>query len=114
MITEKSPSVLMQIQPTIVHFSKMLASVLQLDVEIVDDKLTRIAGTGLFNQHLGHRLTNNSQLLRYVLDTKKEKIVTHSCFDPLCLNCADKDNCKEKAFIGTPLYRGYQPGGRHL
>ena len=103
MITEKSPSVLMQIQPTIVHFSKMLASVLQLDVEIVDDKLTRIAGTGLFNQHLGHRLTNNSQLLRYVLDTKKEKIVTHSCFDPLCLNCADKDNCKEKAFIGTPI-----------
>lgn len=103
MITEKSLSVLMQIQPTIVHFSKMLASVLQLDVEIVDDKLTRIAGTGLFNQHLGHRLTNNSQLLRYVLETKKEKIVTHSCFDPLCLNCEDKDNCKEKAFIGTPI-----------
>ncbi|MBA5859055.1 AAA family ATPase, partial [Morganella morganii] len=63
MITEKSPSVRMKIRQTIVQFSKMLASVLQLNVENVDDKLTRIAGTGLYNQHLEHRLTNESQLL---------------------------------------------------
>ena len=48
MITENHHLCWMQIQPTIVHFQQMLASVLQLDVEIVDDKLTRIAGTGLF------------------------------------------------------------------
>ncbi len=32
-------SVLMQIQPTIQRFARMLASVLQLEVEIVDENL---------------------------------------------------------------------------
>ncbi len=37
---------LMQIQPTILRFAKMLASVLQLEVEIVDADMVRVAGTG--------------------------------------------------------------------
>ncbi|MDU1269520.1 MAG: sigma-54-dependent Fis family transcriptional regulator [Escherichia coli] len=49
-------SVLMQIQPTIQRFARMLASVLQLEVEIVDENLCRVAG-----------------------------------------------NCREKAFLGTPV-----------
>ena len=36
-------SVLMQIQPTIQRFARMLASVLQLEVEIVDENLCRVA-----------------------------------------------------------------------
>ncbi|XCA31072.1 hypothetical protein ABN773_04745 [Escherichia coli] len=39
-------SVLMQIQPTIQRFARMLASVLQLEVEIVDENLCRVAGNG--------------------------------------------------------------------
>lgn len=41
-------SVLMQIQPTIQRFARMLASVLQLEVEIVDENLCRVAGTGAY------------------------------------------------------------------
>ena len=37
-------SVLMQIQPTIQRFARMLASVLQLEVEIVDENLCRRNG----------------------------------------------------------------------
>ena len=43
-------SVLMQIQPTIQRFARMLASVLQLEVEIVDENLCRVAGTGAYGK----------------------------------------------------------------
>ncbi|ENB8480335.1 sigma 54-interacting transcriptional regulator [Shigella flexneri] len=96
-------SVLMQIQPTIQRFARMLASVLQLEVEIVDENLCRVAGTGAYGKFLGRQLSGNSRLLRHVLETKTEKVVTQSCFDPLCEGCDSKENCREKAFLGTPV-----------
>ncbi|HAH1622915.1 TPA: sigma-54-dependent transcriptional regulator [Escherichia coli] len=96
-------SVLMQIQPTIQRLARMLASVLQLEVEIVDENLCRVAGTGAYGKFLGRQLSGNSRLLRHVLQTKTEKVVTQSRFDPLCEGCDSKENCREKAFLGTPV-----------
>lgn len=96
-------SVLMQIQPTIQRFARMLASVLQLEVEIVDENLCRVAGTGAYGKFLGRQLSGNSRLLRHVLETKTEKVVTQSRFDPLCEGCDSKENCREKAFLGMPV-----------
>lgn len=96
-------SVLMQIQPTIQRFARMLASVLQLEVEIVDENLCRVAGTGAYGKFLGRQLSGNSRLLRHILETKTEKVVTQSRFDPLCEGCDSKENCREKAFLGTPV-----------
>ncbi len=96
-------SVLMQIQPTIQRFARMLASVLQLEVEIVDENLCRVAGTGAYGKFLGRQLSGNSRLLRHVLETKTEKVVTQSRFNPLCEGCDSKENCREKAFLGTPV-----------
>ncbi len=96
-------SVLMQIQPTIQRFARMLASVLQLEVEIVDENLCRVAGTGAYGKFLGRQLSGNSRLLRHVLETKTEKVVTQSRFDPLCEGCDSKENCREKAFLGVRL-----------
>ena len=96
-------SVLMQIQPTIQRFARMLASVLQLEVEIVDENLCRVAGTGAYWKFLCRQLSGNSRMLRHVLETKTEKVVTQSRFDPLCEGCDSKENCREKAFLGTPV-----------
>ncbi|TCL42881.1 transcriptional regulator with PAS, ATPase and Fis domain [Raoultella planticola] len=107
MISSNTLSVLMQIQPTIQRFARMLSSVLQLEVEIVDNTLCRVAGTGAYGRLLGKKLNEDSRLLRYIIETKKDKVVTHSRFDPLCKGCASKENCKEKAFLGTPvIYQG--------
>ncbi|AKM46719.1 MULTISPECIES: sigma-54 interaction domain-containing protein [Edwardsiella] len=103
MTPANTQSVLMQIQPTILRFTKMLSSVLQLEVEIVDATMTRVAGTGPYGKFFGRKLNSNSRLLRYVLDTKQEKVVIRSRFDPVCEGCNSKDNCKEKAFLGTPI-----------
>ena len=103
MIPSTTPSMLMQIQPTIQKFARMLSSVVQLEVEIVDNALFRVAGTGMFSKQLGQKLNTNSRLLRYIIETKKEKVVTHSRFDPLCKDCTNKQECAEKAFLGTPV-----------
>lgn len=103
MIPSTKPSVLMQIQPTIQKFAVMLSGVLQLEVEIVDSALYRVAGTGMFSKQLGQKLDTNSRLLSYIIETKREKVVTHSRFDPLCKDCTNKEKCEEKAFLGTPV-----------
>lgn len=108
MIPSTTPSILMQVQPSIQKFARMLSSVLQLEVEIVDSTLHRVAGTGVFSKQFGHKLGSNSRLLSYIIETKKEKIVTHSRIDPLCKDCSNKDNCEERAFIGTPILYGDQ------
>ncbi|AML60107.1 putative sigma-54-dependent transcriptional regulator YgeV [Serratia rubidaea] len=99
----KPESLLMQIQPTILKFTKMLASVLQLEVEIVDAALTRVAGTGPYNHALGRNLNTNSHLLRYVIDNKREKVVIQSHQDPLCEQCNHRESCTEQAFLGIPI-----------
>ncbi|MGL4858987.1 MAG: sigma 54-interacting transcriptional regulator [Enterobacteriaceae bacterium] len=103
MMLAKSQSVLMQIQPTILHFTKMLAGVLQLDVEIIDADMVRVAGTGPYGNFYGRKLTSNSRLLRHVLDTQQDKVVIHSRFDPVCEGCNAKETCTEKAFLGIPI-----------
>lgn len=103
MTPSNTPSVLMKIQPRIQRFARMLSSVLQLEVEIVDSALYRVAGTGIFSKQPGQKLESGSQLLSYIIETGKERIVTHSRFDPLCKDCRNKGCCKEKAFIGMPV-----------
>lgn len=102
----RSKSVLMKIQPIILKFTKMLSSVLHLEVEIVDASLIRVAGTGPYEHSLGECLTSNTHLLRYVIDNKKEKMVIQSHSDPLCQNCDSRGTCTEKAFLGVPIIIG--------
>ncbi|QWL65824.1 sigma 54-interacting transcriptional regulator [Aeromonas jandaei] len=94
---------LMQIQPTILRFAKMLASVLQLEVEIVDADMVRVAGTGPYGKFFGRQLEGDSRLLRYVIDNQREKIVTHTSDDPVCEGCSCKESCRERAFLGVPI-----------
>lgn len=99
-------SVLMQIQPTIQRFARMLASVLQLEVEIVDENLYRVAGTGAYGKFLGRQLSGNSRLLCHVLETKTEKVVTQSRFDPLCeVAIVKKIAAKKHFWVRLSFYR---------
>jgi transcriptional regulator with PAS, ATPase and Fis domain len=103
MHNKNTTSQLMAIQPTIIRFTKMLASVLKLDAEVVDSDLVRIAGTGPYNHHLGEKLNTSSRLFRYIIETKEEKILIRSQSDPLCEACDSRDNCNETAFLGVPI-----------
>ncbi|WP_416262250.1 sigma-54 interaction domain-containing protein [Gibbsiella quercinecans] len=93
---------LMHIQPTIRHFTQMLSQVLRLEVEIVDNQLLRVAGSGPYRSRIG-RQSDNTRLLQYVIDNKKEKVVIHSQHDPICQSCGQYGHCGELAFLGLPV-----------
>ena len=97
------PSVLQAIQPTIVRFTKMLADLLRLEVEIVDANRIRVAGTGPYASTIGQRLHTDPCFLSHVLGTKQEKIVLQSLVVPLCTGCAELLPGNEYAFVGIPI-----------
>jgi len=101
---EKSKtSELMEIQPTIIRFTKMLAAVLKVDAEVVDANLVRIAGTGPYDQFFGKKLNGPSPLFHHILATKQQKTLTKSHEDPLCKDCESSNTCGETAFLGVPI-----------
>ncbi|OSM95681.1 MULTISPECIES: sigma-54 interaction domain-containing protein [Lonsdalea] len=93
---------LMNLQPTITHFTQMLSQVLGLEVEIVDNRLLRVAGSGPYRSRIGHP-PEHRHLLQYVVDHKKEKVVIHSRHDPVCRRCGEFGRCGELAFLGLPV-----------
>ena len=54
-------SKLMSIQSTVLRFAQILSRMLNLDVEVVDDNLVRIAGTGPYSSNLGRPLTTGTE-----------------------------------------------------
>lgn len=103
MLSKTKPSELMQLQTTIQKFTKMLSSVLQLDAEVVDANLLRVAGTGPYSRCLGEPQNSGARIFNHILSTHKEQVVVTSLIDPLCDGCNNKSNCKETAFLGVPI-----------
>ncbi|MCW8331149.1 sigma 54-interacting transcriptional regulator [Photobacterium sp. SDRW27] len=103
MLKNPQQSELMQLQPTILRFTQMLSAVLQLDAEVVDADLVRIAGTGPYSKFFGKKLNTSSRIFRYILETHQEKVVVKSRTDPLCDGCTNKGTCRETAFLGVPI-----------
>ncbi|MGK3142522.1 sigma 54-interacting transcriptional regulator [Pantoea sp. C2G6] len=99
----QSPSALMTIQSTILNFSSLLASVLKMEVEVVDNQLIRIAGTGPYGCGFGCTPESSTHLLRSVIETQKEAVIVDSRFNPLCRACQNRESCKERGFIGVPI-----------
>ncbi|WP_235421094.1 sigma 54-interacting transcriptional regulator [Erwinia oleae] len=101
--TIAAPSTMMSIQTTILNFCHLLAQVLQLEVEVVDHKLLRIAGTGPYGNRFGQTPESNTLLLGNVIEQQKEILIADSRFNSLCQGCDQRGDCKERAFLGVPI-----------
>ena len=80
---------LKDIQRDVTKYAEVIASVLKLDVEIVDDTMERIAGTGIFHK----RVNSKSPGLVYsnVLKTGVQRIVQFPREDEICRYCDARD-----------------------
>lgn len=100
------PSGLMAIQPTILNFSSLLANVLEMEVEVVDRHLIRIAGTGPYSYRFGHSPESNNHLLRNVIETQKEMVVVDSRYNPCAKPVSNDSFAKSEllsAYLSWPL-----------
>ncbi len=96
-------SSLMSIQSTVLRFVQILSRMLNFEVEVVDEKLVRIAGTGPYASDVGRPLATGTKAIQAVINTQKYKLIKNSGKEPECLVCSHRVSCNEKAFLGVPV-----------
>jgi transcriptional regulator with PAS, ATPase and Fis domain len=96
-------SLLKKVQDTIIKHAKVIASVLKVDVEIVDENLIRIAGTGIYKNDINKSISSSGDVYKYVLKSGEQKIITNPRENELCANCKGKKTCNETMEACTPI-----------
>lgn len=97
---------LKDISQVVNKYSKLLSSILKLDVEIVDYNMERIAGTGIYENGIGENIQSEGYVYKEALLSGTAKIIENPGKDELCKNCKSKENCKEEMEICVPIKYG--------
>ena len=93
---------LKNIKNDIQNIADAIASVLNVDVTIVDDNLVRIAGTGKYKANIGE-LVNVKSAFGSALKIKEGFIIEDPRENSICQICCAKNNCIEFAEVCTPI-----------
>ncbi|WP_294703213.1 sigma 54-interacting transcriptional regulator [uncultured Fusobacterium sp.] len=95
-------SLLKKIQNHVKEYAEIIAEILKCDVEIVDEDLIRIAGTGLYDENI-NEITKGT-VYKHVFESKKSRIVIDPKEDELCEGCEHKAYCTETLEISAPIF----------
>lgn len=84
------------------NIAEVIASVLGVDVTIVDNKSIRIAGSGKYKSKIGEKVVSNSVFSK-AMNTKKSYIVNMPRVEEVCFDCDNKEYCIEYAEVCCPI-----------
>ncbi|GAB6180805.1 sigma 54-interacting transcriptional regulator [Desulfotomaculum defluvii] len=96
-------SILREIQTTVMQYAKAIAQVIQVEVEIVDDQLLRIAGTGIYENSINEGISKEGLVFKQVLSTGEPQFIEDPGHHPLCKLCEKQNHCDEKLELCTPI-----------
>lgn len=96
-------SILLEIQETVVKYADIMSKIAQVEVEVVDQYLFRVAGTGIFKEHINEDMSSEGYVYRHVLRTGTVEVIYHPGKELLCQNCPKKDGCREEIEISMPI-----------
>lgn len=82
--------------------AEAIASVLKVEVEIIDTELVRVAGTGIVRNDVGSRLLRGL-VNKHVLQTGNHIFISEAGFHPICLSCPLSGRCFYRASIVYPI-----------
>ncbi len=82
--------------------SEAIASVLNIEVEIIDTDLLRVAGTGIVRNDVGTRLLRGL-VNKHVMQTGRHIFISEAGFHEICLSCPLTGKCFYKASIVYPI-----------
>lgn len=98
--------ILMEIQETVERYADIISKVASVDVEVVDRRLFRVAGTGVFREHVNEDMSEAGYAYSRVLRTGELQIVYEPGKDPVCSRCPQRDSCVEEIEIAMPVRLG--------
>ncbi|MDL2323881.1 sigma 54-interacting transcriptional regulator [Ruminococcaceae bacterium OttesenSCG-928-A16] len=97
------PGILLEIQETVEQYASIMAKIADVDVEVVDADLYRVAGTGIFKQLVNMDMSAEGYTYQQVLKTGKLQVIYTPGEDPICRNCPKNHNCTEEIEIAMPI-----------
>ena len=93
---------LIEIEEHIKKYIKVITTVINVDVGVVDKNMKRVSGTSRYNDTVGERVRGN--VFKKTIETGETSIIENPRTHDLCQICADKELCKETLEIATPIY----------
>lgn len=96
-------SKLKEFQQEMIKYTETVASVLDVDIEIVDDRLIRISGTGLYKSKINESVVTEGFIYDKVIQTGQELVVLDICDNQLCIECSHYMKCLNKVIIAVPI-----------
>ncbi|MEN8076179.1 sigma 54-interacting transcriptional regulator [Clostridioides difficile] len=87
-------------------YANAISNILKIDVEIVDENLNRIVGTGIYESKVGINIKKNGLVYLETLRTRSMQVIENPGENELCKKCIDKGRCLEKMEISYPIYYG--------
>ncbi|MBU5425189.1 sigma 54-interacting transcriptional regulator [Tissierella pigra] len=94
-------SLLERIKEDVRKYAEIISNAIKVDVEIVDENMKRVAGTGILKDQIG--VLNEGSVYRKVIETGKPQIIENPRENQICIDCVQKETCIEKLEISTPL-----------
>ena len=83
---------------TIQQVGKSIASILNVEIMIMDNKLNKLGGT--VNNEKDYYISN---VYKYIMNTGERIIIENPGFHPLCKGCKKYMKCPEKAEFDFPI-----------
>lgn len=93
---------LLDIKEHVKKYASAISGLINVDVGIVDKNMVRVTGTGLYKNIEGVYALGS--VYKNSLETGKTNIIENPRQHDLCTECLDKNKCREKLEIATPIY----------
>ena len=95
-------TLLMSIQKDITQYVGMMSMIFPADVDVADQNLIRVAGTGRFARRIGSSL-HSGRVSARVLETGRPIFIKDPEMEPLCQNCLNLSVCKDQCELRVPI-----------
>ncbi|MCT4621055.1 MAG: sigma 54-interacting transcriptional regulator [Marinisporobacter sp.] len=95
-------TILKKIQDTVIKYANVISEILKVDIEIVDQDLIRIAGTGEYEKGINQSL-EDEYVYKTVLQSGKHQIIREPGQNSICQKCPKCLTCIEKFEACTPI-----------
>ena len=99
-------SILVKIQNAVAKYANVVSQISRVDVEVVDNHLYRVAGTGMFSNLVNKDMSAEGYVYRQVLKTGQRQIIYEPGREPICQNCPYCNGCQEEIEISMPVRMG--------
>lgn len=102
---------LRNIQRTVASYAGIISKIAGVDVEVVDDNLYRVAGTGMFAAGVDASMAQEGHVYRKVLETGKRRVIYQPGEELVCQGCPNFLNCPEKIELAMLILAEGHPIG---